>query len=88
MGGLPEGVSAAPLHSTPELKELVFTVTASPAAKPGGGPFRIVLFTTDQTPPGNATATAPVKGKHAPAGGLLLNTIDQFWLNVEAKPDP
>jgi hypothetical protein len=88
MGGLPEGVSAAPLHSTPDLKELVFTVTASPAAKPGGGPFRIVLFTTDQTPPGNAAATAPVKGKHAPAGGLLLNTIDQFWLNVEAKPSP
>ena len=86
LGGLPEGVSAAPLHSTPELKELVFTVNASPAAKPGGGPFRIVLFTTDQTPPHSATVTAPVKGKHAPAGGLLLNTIDQLWLNVESKP--
>ncbi len=88
LGGLPEDVSAAPLHSTPELKELAFTATASPAAKPGGGPFRIVLFTTDQTPPLSATATAPVKGKHAPAGGLLLNTIDQFWLNVESKPNP
>ena len=88
LGGLPEGVSTAPLHSTPELKELAFIVTASPAAKPGGGPFRIVLFTTDQTPPLSATATAPVKGKHTPAGGLLLNTIDQFWLNVESKPNP
>ncbi len=88
VAGLRDGVTAAPAHSTAEVKDAVLTLNAAPDATPGGAAFRVVAFTLDPTSPQSVVAKAPVQGRYAPAGGLLLNTIDQFWLTVTPKPKP
>lgn len=84
--GLPPGVTAAPTPVPPERDQVSVTLRADREAPPTNAPFQLILVSTDPAAPQGGPASAPVQGRHAAPGELLLNRIDQLWVTVLPAP--
>jgi hypothetical protein len=78
--GLPEGVTATSLEVPAGGGAVTVTLTASPAAKPGGQPFRISVVSLEEASPAVKPAT------FALPEGLLVQRTEALWLTVAKAP--
>jgi hypothetical protein len=84
--GLPDGVTAAPMPAPTEGDEVKLTLTAAPDAPPANQPFQVLVLASDPAAAQLTQAKAPVEGRHALPGELLLNETEELWLTVVRKP--
>lgn len=84
--GLPPGVTAAPAPVPPQRDQVSVTLRADRDAPPTNAPFQLILVSTDPAAPQSRPARAPVQGRHAAPGELLLNAIEQLWVTVLPAP--
>lgn len=80
--GLPPEVSAGGAILGPDAETAVLEWRAAEAAPRFSGPVRVLVMDPRVTPPRTFPVTAPVQGRHAPPGGLLINETDVLWLSV------
>lgn len=79
---LPPGVTATTGLVTPDGDTAKIRLDVGPDAAPANQPFQITLLDVSAIPPRFFTARAPLRGRHAPPGALLLNDTDTLWLTV------
>lgn len=80
--GLPASVTAGSALLAPDADSAVLEWRAAETAPRFSGPVRVLVMDPLVTPPRTFPVTAPVLGRHAPPGGLLINETDVFWLSV------
>lgn len=80
--GLPADVIAGSAILAPHADTAVLELKAADGARLFSGPFRLLVLDPLSSPPRTFPVTAPLQGRHAPPGGLLLNETDTFWLTV------
>ena len=80
--GLPADVSAGSAILAPDAERVDLELRVAERARPFSGPFRVLVLDPATLPPRTFPVTAPVSGRHAPPGGLLINETDVFWLSV------
>ncbi len=80
--GLPADVLAGSALLAPDAARVDLELRALERARPFSGPFRVLVMDPATLPPRTFPVTAPVPGRHAPPGGLLINETDVFWLSV------
>lgn len=80
--GLPASVTAGSALLAPDADSAVLEWRAAETAPRFSGPVRVLVMDLLVTPPRTFPVTAPVLGRHAPPGGLLINETDVFWLSV------
>lgn len=80
--GLPADVSAGSAILVPDAERVELELRVAERARPFSGPFRVLVMDPATRPLRTFPATAPVSGRHAPPGGLLINETDVFWLSV------
>lgn len=84
--GLPAGVHAGHAILAPDADTVVLEWRAQDETPRFSGPVRVWVMDPLIMPPRTIAVTAPLVGRHAPPGGLLINETDGFWLTV-GEPD-
>lgn len=82
---LPSGIDAPPVLVPLAGGDVPVRLAASPSAPPANQPFRIAVTAMAEVPARVEFARAPVTGRHAGPGGLLINETDVFWLTVQTN---
>lgn len=80
--GLPAEVMTGSAILTPDAERVGIELHAVEGARLFSGPFRVLLLDPTRALPVTFPVTAPVRGRHAPPGGLLINETEVFWLSV------
>lgn len=80
--GLPADVNTGSAVLAPDADTVVLELKAADDARRFSGPFRLLVLDPVSSPPRTFPVTAPLQGRHAPPGGLLVNETDTFWLTV------
>jgi hypothetical protein len=80
--GLPADVTAGSAILAPDTDTAVLELHAADDARLFSGPFRLLVLDPVSSPPRTFAVTAPLQGRHAPPGGMLVNETDTFWLTV------
>ncbi|MCX8107773.1 MAG: hypothetical protein N3G20_03105 [Verrucomicrobiae bacterium] len=80
--GLPNGCSCTPQTAEPSTQEVTLELKVKHDAPPSSQPFVLSVVDVTSVPPRVGYAVAPVIGRHAPRGKLLVNETDQLWLTV------
>lgn len=81
--GLPDGVSVVPQTAEPGVTEVKLELRVDGSVAPANRPFFVNVVNVGSVPPEVDSARAPIKGRHAPAGKLLINETEHIWLTVE-----
>lgn len=79
---LPDGISCVPQTAEPDADRVTLQLKADPTAQPANRPFVLSVVDVRSVPPQLGYATAPLVGRYAPPGKLLINETDQLWLTV------
>mgnify|MGYP000916194501 CR=1 FL=1 len=80
--GLPEGVTAEPVHVPPELDQARMVMSARTNARPANGPFQVLVMTTTEVPPRFQVARFPLRARHTDGSALPIKSSDWPWLTV------
>lgn len=80
--GLPDGVTCIPQTADAGTKDLTLELNAASNVTPTNMPFVLSVFDFRSTPPQIGQAVAPLVGRYAPRGKLLINETAQLWLTV------
>jgi hypothetical protein len=80
--GLPDGVTGTAGPIPPEGGRVTVTLNAAAEAKPANQPFRVAVVAPNLAVPQVTVLTAPLKGRYAAAGELLLNETEHLWVTV------
>jgi len=79
---LPDGISCVPQTAEPAADKVTLQLKADSTAPPANRPFVVSVVDVRSVPPQLGYATAPLVGRYAPLGKLLINETDQLWLTV------
>lgn len=82
VSGLPASVTAGSALLALDADSAVLEWRAPENAPRFSGPVRVLVMDPLAAPPRTFPVTAPVLGRYAPPGGLLINETDVFWLSV------
>ncbi len=80
--GLPAGVQAGHAILAPDADTVALEWQARDETPRFSGPVRVWVMDPLVAPPRTIAVTAPLLGRHAPPGGLLINETGVFWLTV------
>jgi hypothetical protein len=80
--GLPPGVVGTPGPIPPEGGKVMVTLSAAEGANPASQPFQVAIVLPNLAVPQVVLVKAPVTGKYAAPGELLINETDQLWVTV------
>lgn len=84
--GLPAGITLSGGVFAPAADEAVVRLTAADLAVRVNQPFQMTLLDASSFPLRFHPVRAPLRGRHTPPGGLLVNETDTLWLTV-APPE-
>jgi len=79
---LPDGISCVPQTAEPGVDKVTLQLSADSTAGPANRPFVVSVVDVRSVPPQFDHAVAPLAGRYAPLGRLLINETDQLWLTV------
>ncbi len=79
---LPDGVTAGSAHAAAGLDRVRLVLSATAAAKPSNGPFRIMVMTAGETPPRVEFARFALEPRHTDGSALAVRDCNQPWLTV------
>lgn len=79
---LPHGISCVPQTAEPGVDKVTLQLRADSTAAPANRPFVVSVVDVRSVPPQFDHAVAPLVGRYAPLGRLLINETDQLWLTV------
>jgi len=84
--GLPKGVRALPQTAEPGATAVQLELQADADAAPANQSFLVSVVNVGAVPPEIDFARAPLRGRYAPPGRLLINETEHLWLTVRGAP--